>query len=63
MPPGLNRGIATDTYLQTPERTYDLHTYGLAGEHQTRNALLATRSAEFSFPGNNTGPICHPPWT
>ncbi len=48
--PWVEPGIATDTYLQTPLRTYDLHAYGLAGEHQTRNALLATRSAELLFP-------------
>ena len=54
--PWVEPGIATDTYLQTPVRTYDLHTYGLVGEHQTRNALLATRSAEILFPETTQDP-------
>jgi dihydrofolate synthase/folylpolyglutamate synthase len=54
--PWIEPGIAADTYLRTPLRTYDLHAYSLAGEHQTRNALLATRSAEFLFPETRQDP-------
>ena len=55
--PWVEPGIATDTYLQTPLRTYDLHSYGLAGKHQTHNALLAARSAEILFPEARQDPL------
>ncbi len=54
--PWVEPGVATDTYVRTPLRTYDLHTYSLAGEHQTRNALLAARSAEMLFPETRQDP-------
>ena len=54
--PWVEPGTATDTYLRTPLRTYEVHAYGLAGEHQTRNALLATRSAEILFPETRQAP-------
>ena len=54
--PWVEPGTATDAYLRTPLHTYEVHTYGLAGEHQTRNALLATRSAEILFPETRQEP-------
>ncbi len=54
--PWVDPGTATDAYLRTPLRTYDLHAYGLSGEHQARNALLAARSAEILFPETRQNP-------